>query len=201
MANRAPNRLCHLSLLNQKQTVELVHFFEESRIKWEDFPPSCAVYFALFALLEFDLFSHLVTVSGSYPLKWQINGVFAISSINDNLWNLQCVTAVNTLVLLHLRHFYFDLNTVCVESQILNSLQSNPSPHTHTRSHTHLHTPPDYLRAEGTGNITKQQAQLQSSLETIPHFNESPVSPASGKCSTWLYLWNNYTVTIKGSCL
>lgn len=46
----------------------------------------------------------------------------------------------------------------------------------------------------------KDNGQLQSSWETIPHFNESPVSPASGKCSTWLYLWNNYTVTIKGSC-
>lgn len=40
MANRVPNRLCHLSLLNKKQTRRLVHFLEETGIKLEDFPLS-----------------------------------------------------------------------------------------------------------------------------------------------------------------
>lgn len=60
MVNRVPNRLCHLSPLNQKQTQGLVCFFEETGIKVEDFPPSRAVYLALFTLRECGLFSLLV---------------------------------------------------------------------------------------------------------------------------------------------
>lgn len=55
---------------------------------------------------------------------------------------------------------------------------------THTHSLTHLCITSEQKGGTESDNITKQdnKAQLQSSLETIPHFNESPVSPASGKC-------------------
>lgn len=76
----------------------------------------------------------------------------------------------------------------------LNGLQSCPPPHTHTHADTQSHT--SGLPQSGKGDRarqhhkTRQQAQLQSSLETIPHFNESPVSP----CPRWAL---NVIVSVK----
>lgn len=50
MANRTPNRLCHLSLLNQKQTQERVRFLNRPGL-----PTILLVYSALSLLFEFDL--------------------------------------------------------------------------------------------------------------------------------------------------
>lgn len=104
--------------------------------------------------------------------------------------NQYVLQQVNRINLQHARS-----EVVChwiVYSQISTSIHTHQLPHTSG-------FPQRWTEAD---NITKQDnRQLQSSLETILHFNESPVSPASGKYSMWLHLSNNYTVTIKGTWL
>lgn len=56
-----------------------------------------------------------------------------------------------------------------------------PTSHTDTHSHTHTSGLPHSSRTGLDNTTTRQEAQLQRSPETIPHFNESPVSP----CLRW----------------
>lgn len=60
MANRVPNRLCHLSLLNKKQTRGLVHFLGETGSSGKTSRHLSTVYLASFTLTHFDLVAVLL---------------------------------------------------------------------------------------------------------------------------------------------
>lgn len=87
MANRAPNRLCHLSLLNQKQTQGLARCFEETRIKREAFPPSSTVYLACLHSLSL-IYSYVLSLFHASPTSFFLQ-FCNVSLVAGNLLNLQ----------------------------------------------------------------------------------------------------------------